>query len=250
MITLNGLILQERDVGETGKSVSVLTAEKGVIDVLVRGGRKSSKNSSPTQSFAYSKLCLEEKRNPKGQINYYLNSSESIKLFYNIRLDAKRMALASYFAELLKYTGIESAGCEEVLRLSLNTFYFLNEGKKDMELLRSIFQFRLLCEIGLRPDLVGCHKCFSYEDDIMHFDFMANNLTCSKCYDNEETLHDMPMDKTLLYIVRFIALTDYNRLFSFKISEKYQTKLTEFTEKFLYYHLKGKFKTLEFYKLL
>lgn len=65
MLTFMGLILRENDRGETSKSVTVLTAERGVIDIFVRGGRKSTKNASSTQLFAYSKLCVEEKRTLK-----------------------------------------------------------------------------------------------------------------------------------------------------------------------------------------
>lgn len=49
MLTFMGLILRENDRGETSKSVTVLTAERGVIDIFVRGGRKSTKNASSTQ---------------------------------------------------------------------------------------------------------------------------------------------------------------------------------------------------------
>ena len=82
MLTFMGLILRENDRGETSKSVTVLTAERGVIDIFVRGGRKSTKNASSTQLFAYSKLCVEEKKNAKDQSMFFLNSSESEKLFY------------------------------------------------------------------------------------------------------------------------------------------------------------------------
>ena len=97
MLTFMGLILRENDRGETSKSVTVLTAERGVIDIFVRGGRKSTKNASSTQLFAYSKLCVEEKKNSKDQSMFYLNSSESEKLFYNIRLDPKKRLLPLTF---------------------------------------------------------------------------------------------------------------------------------------------------------
>lgn len=77
MLTFMGLILRENDRGETSKSITVLTAERGVIDIFVRGGRKSTKNASSTQLFAYSKLCVEEKKNSKDQSMFFLNSSES-----------------------------------------------------------------------------------------------------------------------------------------------------------------------------
>ena len=51
MLTFMGLILRENDRGETSKSITVLTAERGVIDIFVRGGRKSTKNASSTQLF-------------------------------------------------------------------------------------------------------------------------------------------------------------------------------------------------------
>ena len=149
MLTFMGLILRENDRGETSKSVTVLTAERGVIDIFVRGGRKSTKNASSTQLFAYSKLCVEEKKNAKDQSMFFLNSSESEKLFYNIRLDPKKTALASYFSELLMYIRTEESGCDEIMRLTLNTLYFLDKGDRDNELLKSIFEFRLLCEAGL-----------------------------------------------------------------------------------------------------
>ena len=78
MLTFMGLILRENDRGETSKSVTVLTAERGVIDIFVRGGRKSTKNASSTQLFAYSKLCVEEKKNSKDQSMFFLNSSDAL----------------------------------------------------------------------------------------------------------------------------------------------------------------------------
>lgn len=250
MTTLKGLILKESDRGESSKSISVLTAEKGIIHIYVRGGKKSSKTSASTQAYSYSSLCFEEKKDAKGQASYYLNSSEPVKLFYNIRLDAVKVALAAYFAELLLYSGVESSDCGEVMRLALNTFHFLNEGKIENELLKSIFEFRLLCEIGLIPALLGCSKCCIHEDEIMHFNFLRNDLRCENCCDDSDSVHDLELDGQLLYMIRFIALTDYNRLFSFKISERYQKKLTQFTERFVKYHLKNSFASLEFYKML
>lgn len=250
MTTLKGLILKETDSGEASKSICVLTAELGVIYIYVRGGKKSTKTASATQSFSYSTLCFEEKKNAKGQVSRYLNSSEPVKLFYNIRLDASKVALASYFSELLIYSGTEGEECAEVMRLALNTLYFLDEDKMQPDLLKCVFEFRLLCEIGMRPKLVGCAFCFEYESEKMHFNFLEDRLECDSCCPNPESAHSMVLDKQLLYIVRFIALTEYERLFYFKISDRYLKKLTEFTERYVTYHLKGKFGALDFYKML
>ena len=248
MLTLKCLILKERSMGEINKSISVLTAEKGVIDILVRGGQKSTKNAASTQLFSYSSICLDEKRGANGQVQYYLNSSSLIRSFYNIRLDIKKTALASYFSELILFSRTEEAGYHDVMRLALNSLYFLDNGKMDMQLLKCVFEFRLPCEIGMRPYLVGCANCYKYEDEKMHFDFRTNKLYCDDCYYSDENSDDVLLDKTLLYIVRFIALSDFEKLFFFKISKRYLDKLTAFTESFIAYNFKNRFTSLDYYK--
>lgn len=251
MLTLDCFVIKEVPAGESSKRIYVLTKEKGIIPVFVRGGMKSSKYSSPTQIYSYSVICFEEKRNAAGDRYYYLNSAEPISMFYEVRLDVYKAALAAYFSELLFYSRIEgSADKDDVMRLTLNTFHFLNEGKKDLELLKSIFEFRLLCEIGFRPNLIGCSSCYKYEDDKMFFSFDTGSLKCQDCYSPEEEASDIVLDKNLLYLVRHIALTDFERLFAIKVSPKYQKLLTGFTESYVYYQYQHRFAALDFYRSL
>ena len=249
VITLKGLVIRESDSGEASKYINILTAERGILKVFIRGGKKSSKNASPTEIFAYSTFCLEEKKNRNQQI-YYLNSCESEKLFYNIRLDAVKMALAMYFCELLSYTGTEENPSEEVLRLALNTFYSLDTDRMENELLRAVFEFRLLCETGFRPALLGCAECMKSESDMMYLDISSGNMLCQDCYEDKGEQNIVEADRTLLYTIRFIALAEYDRLFSFKLSAKYLSQLTDFTARFMRYHVRGELKTLRFYKML
>lgn len=252
MTTFKALVLREEERGETSKSICVLTEELGLIYIYIRGGMKSKKSGSATQAFSYSTLCVDEKKNAKGQVSYYLNSSEPVKLFYNIRLDAKKLALAYYFSELLQFAATENSTNREenraLMRLTLNTLYFLDKGEHDMELLRSVFELRLICETGFMPKLIGCSSCFKYEDDIMHFNFLTNDLQCRSCCLNPDSIHDFKMNRSLLYTVRYIALSELEKLFSFRISERCQRQLTEFCEKLIVYDLKTRFVSLEYYK--
>jgi DNA repair protein RecO (recombination protein O) len=250
MINLDGIVIAERDCGETSKSVTLLTKELACIEVYVRGGRKSKKSVSSTQLFCYAKFSLEEKRDAHGAARYYYNSSEPIKLFYNIRLDAKKTALACYFAEMLMFGTVSGDNIDEVMRLTLNTFYFLDKGDRSIELLKSIFEFRLLCETGYRPNFIGCCHCYAVEDDTMHFNLKSGLIECDNCVTNRDSYYDVTFDKTLFHIVRFIALVDFDRLFNFRISDIYQRKLTAFTERFCQYYYGRKFETLKFYNLL
>lgn len=251
MITLKCLIIREEQVGESSKRVYALTTERGVISIFVKGGMKSGKYASATQLYVYSEICAEERKNAKGETNYFLNSAEPITMFFELRLDVYKAALAAYLTELLYYSRIECAvDKNEVMRLTLNTLYYLNEGKKDRELLKSIFEFRLMCETGFRPNLIGCSVCYKYEDTKMYFNLHSGDIQCEDCCLNKNSVLGIVLDEKLLYIVRHIALTDFDRLFAIKISPKYQEQLTEFTERFVNYQFGDHFDTLTFYRSL
>lgn len=251
MFTLDCFVIKEMPAGESSKKIYVLTKEKGIISVFVRGGMKSRKNNSATQLYSFSVMCIDERRNASGDRYYYLNSVESISMFYDIRLDVYKAALAAYFTELLFYSRIEgSADKDDVMRLTLNTFYYLNEGVKDRELLKSIFEFRLLCEIGFRPNLIGCSECYKYEDDRMYFNYYTGSLRCEDCKTEESNMTDIVLDRSMLYIIRHISLTDFERLFSIRVSPGTQKRLTAFTEGYVKYHYQYRFNTLDFYRSL
>ena len=252
LIRFKGLVIKEKRIGDN-KLIVVLTKELGVISIFCTGGFKpQSKNLGATQLFSYSDFCVDEKTDSKGLKRYYLESSSSDTIFYRIRLDVISSALASYIAELLNYCGIAESNNGEVLRLTLNTYYSLNSDRQPPELLKSIFEIRLLCEIGYRPKMVGCNNCYLYDSDSMHFNIKTGKLLCDDCISDEDRNNgfDYIFDKNMLYIVRYIMLTDYDDLFSFKVSDKAQKKLTKFSEAFVSYYIKARFASRDFFKMM
>lgn len=248
LITTEGIVLCERTIKENDKFIDFLTKDYGLIEISVKGANKlTSKNASSTQLFSYSKICVQK----RGQ-RYYLNSSEIIRTFYKIRLDIKKFALASYFSELLKYSVPSEQSSDEILRLVLNTFHFLEEEKYPAQQLKSIFELRFISEIGIMPDILACKNCIEFESEKMYLFLNEGYLLCAKCYknlenDNREVFH---LDASLLHTIRFILLSDFNKIYKFKISDNLLEELNCFSEKFLLCHLDRNFKTLEFYHSL
>ncbi|WP_028509835.1 DNA repair protein RecO [Ruminococcus sp. NK3A76] len=252
LIKFKGLVIKEKRIGDN-KLIVVLTKELGVISIFCNGGFKpQSKNLGATQLFSYSDFCVDEKTDSKGLKRYYLDSSSSDTIFYRIRLDVISSALAAYIAELLDYCGIAESNNGEVLRLTLNTFYSLDKDRQPPELLKSIYEIRLLCETGFRPNLVACNNCYLYESDSMHFNIKTGKLLCDDCISEEDRNNgfDFVLDKQMLYIIRYIALSDYHELFSFKLSDKAQKWLTKFSESFVNYYFKGHFNARSFFKMI
>lgn len=243
LITTKGIILRERPVGENDKYVEVLSEDLGIIEVSVKGARKiTSKNSAGTQLLTYSKLCIN-----KSGARYILNSSQPLNSFYNIRLDVKKLALSAYLSDILRFSTPPEEPAGRVLRLFLNTLYYLDNSQRDAEQLKIVFELRIMCELGLMPDLIGCHNCYRTTDD-MHFNLYEGRLVCGDCATENELQKSVPLDPTMLHTIRYICLSEFEKIFSFKITEEYQKKVSAISEKYMTIQFGKAFATLDFYK--
>ena len=158
MLTKRCLILQERQAGDAGRFLDILTKTEGVLEVFVRGSKKAnSKHLAATQPFAYSKLCLAEKNG-----RYYVESAEPIHLFYGLREHLTQLALAAYFFDLIRYAVPTGQQQNFILRLTLNTLYYLTTGNRSEAFLKSVFELRFLSELGMMPDVLVCPVCMEY----------------------------------------------------------------------------------------
>lgn len=244
MQTVTGVIIREIQLGDNDKLITVLTREIGLIEVTCKGAMKiTSKSSGSIGLYMFSRLCINKSKN-----RYYLNSAEPINLFYNIRLDVEKFALASYFSDLIRYSVLFEQPCDIVTRLLLNALYFLDNGKVEHRMIKPIFELRFLCELGHLPALLGCHSCNSYECDPMYFNLHDGKLTCSECSKVGEITNIIALSPKMLEAIRYISLIDYKDLFKIKLTIADRQKLSQITEDYVRVQLSKSFKTLDFYK--
>lgn len=246
MITAEGIVLKERSVGEQDKFIDILTKDRGVLELSVKGAKKiNGKSGSSTQLFAYSKFCINE----RGE-RFYLNSAEPIHIFYGLRSSLTKISLASYFADVLRYCIDPEAQSGDIMRLYLNTLHYLEKGLRNEALLKSVFELRLLSEIGYMPDVVACRGCGAFEPAELFFSVDDGGFYCSECGKELENEKYMRLKLPVLRALRHIVLSDYERLFNFRVSDEMQKKLSVFTENYLLTHIERGFQTLDFYNSL
>lgn len=247
LITTKGVVIRERRSRENDKFIDVLTPDNGIIEISAKGAQKvGGKNNASTQLFAYSNFCVQS----RGE-RYYLNSSEPIHIFYPIRTDIEKTALASYFSEIIKYAVPSEQPSADILRLLLNSFNFLAEGTKELSFLKSVFELRLMADIGMMPDVIGCKECRRYDSDKMFFSITEGKLLCGDCYEQGIPIENIvQINGTVLHTIRYIVLSELEQLWNFKISEQCQKSLNYITENYLLTHLGKHFPTLDFYKSL
>ncbi|MBO5320123.1 MAG: DNA repair protein RecO [Ruminococcus sp.] len=246
MITLEGIVLREKPYGEQDKFIDVITKDRGLLEVAVKGARKiTGRSSSSTQLFAYSRFCIN---NSKDRLT--LNSAEPIHIFYDLRKSLTGLSLAAYFADVLRFSTAERTDSGNVMRLFLNTLHFLEKGLRNEKMLKSIFELRLMSEIGFMPDVVCCRGCGAFEPKELYFSVMGGGFVCPDCAGGEQLENDFKMELPVLSAVRHIVLADFSRLFNFRLSEHALDRLSVFAEIYILSHFERSFSTLDFYKNL
>ena len=252
--TATGVVIREKDSGENDRILTVLTKEYGKVTALAKGVRKAgSKNGSACQLFAYCEFDFMRK-----------NSSTTVKravsknLFFGIRNDLERLALACYFADIVDHITYENSNDDEILRLFLNTLYALAElndlpaGK-----IKGAFEYKAMCLCGFEPILDFCAECgceFDMSKNASYIFSLDNGgVYCKDC---EKKLvsggRDIPcsvaVSASLLKVLIEIASLPVNRYLFFNIDASLTADFNFFCERYILHKTERGFNTLKIYK--
>lgn len=239
--TTKGLIIREQTIGESDRLVTLLTDDFGLIKAFVRRAKMmKSQNLSSTSLFVYGDFTIY-----KGKDAYVIDNASPIEVFFDLRSDIERLALAQYFAQLTYYLGNEEQPSHEMLRLILNALHLLCKGKKSQKLIKAALEMRMLCLGGYMPNILACNKCGEYETDLMYFSVEEGCIYCKECVGSSS----VPVPLGVVTAIRYICLVDdVSKVFSFSLSEENVDILSDICEKYLLSRIDGRLTTLEFYK--
>lgn len=245
IIKTKGIVLNQRDIGENNKIITILTKDFGILEAIANGVKKgNSKLSASTQPLCYAEFCIY-----KGKKYNSINSAEIEHLFYDLRLDVVRLSLAVYLCDLTSSVSLHLENSWVHLRLLLNTLSLLEKNKKDYNLLKSIFELRLLSLVGFMPNLVCCTECAIFETKLMYFSPVECNLICSNCiYNVNDDKMYIPAPLPVISAMRHIIYSKDNEIFNFNVKGKTLQQLNIVTEYFVLSHIERTFKSLDMYK--
>ncbi len=243
-IETEGLVVTEKPVGESDRLVTVLTRARGILRAFVRHpGRGAGGKLSATRLFTYSRFSIFE-----GRDSYIIDEAQPIEVFFDLRKDIGRLSLAQYFCELAATLAPEGEEAGGFLRLLLNAMYFLCRGDRPAGTLKASVEMRMMSLAGYQPDLVYCAGCRRYEADRMFFLPDEGILLCGGCFQPEK--HAGPafeLNRGALTPLRHTVYADFEKLFSFRISEKSEKQLCAASERYVLDTLGRGFCTLDFY---
>ena len=209
-----GIVLRSTDYGETNKIVTLYTREWGKIGVMARGAKKpKSRLSAITQPFTYGFFLLQ---NGRGLGN--MQQGEIITPLRAIKEDIFLTAYASYVVELTDKSTDEKKTNPFIFELLYQTLTYLNEGH-DPEILKNIYEMKMLPVLGLYPILNQCAVCGDKEGQFS-FSIREGGIICHRCLTKDP--YHLKISSATIKLLRIFYFFDLNRLGN--ISVKSETK--------------------------
>ena len=175
IIKTKGIIIAENNMSDFDKMVTILTPS-GKIGCAARGARKPKSMLMAATQF----LCFGEYMLYRGTNSYSVNSCDTIEIFYNIRTDLDKLKYATHITKIINDVTDENQNTYKILQLFLNTLYMISETDKNMDLILSIFELRLLCILGFMPIVDKCVQCGNSET-LEYFSLKDNGFKCNTC---------------------------------------------------------------------
>ncbi len=217
-IKVTGMVISSSPVGENDKRIVLLTKEKGKISAFARGARRpGNRLMAASDSFAFGTFYLIA-----GRDSYTVVNAEISNYFRELANDVAMTYTAYYFVELAGYFAVENQDGSQLLNLIYAAFKAMLGRKMDIELVRYVYELKLLALNGEYPDFFACRGCKSSEG-LDGFSIASNGVLCRECRKTAKDVIDIC--GSTLYALQFIVYTEIGRLFSFTVSPEVLAEL-------------------------
>ena len=265
-ITVTGMILSAQPNKEYDRRLVLLTKERGKISVFANGVRRpTAMLSGCSQPFVFGKFTLYE-----GRESYTLQAAEPENFFAELRTDLEAVYYGVYFCEFAETVTREGLPAKEELKVLYRSLGALLKKSIGVELVRAIFELKMLAVGGISPQVYECVKCRKKED-LHWFSAKSGGCICKACADKlweESTLQDgqfscegngtglivgeryLPVSGSALYTMQYILATPIESLYTFTVTEDVLSQLKKILKEFTDLHIGRKFKSLEMLELL
>lgn len=219
--TLKGIIIGEKDYGETSKILTVITDKYGTISVISKGCKNVK---SPLRSVS-SKLIY-------GDFNIYykedklstLISVDVINSYKNICSDLKKISYASY---LLEMTGqvIKQNDNKNIYHILISALEKIEDGYNPM-IISDIVGIKYLEYLGVMPVIDSCAKCGTTKG-IATLSSDEGGLICNNCRTNEPIVNE----KTIK-LIRLLYYVDIEKISKLDISDIVAHEIHDFIDRY------------------
>ena len=226
MMTVEGVIIKEYNLGESDKTFVIFTREQGKMRMAASGIRNyRSKLGGSSRFLQYARFVLK-----KGKTLYRVQECERIEGFDELRKDLNALSVGAYLAEITSDALLDEEPCEDLFRLFLNTLHFLSKNPEQWKFYKSVYELHLVSQMGYRPVLEHCASC-GKEEGPFFFSNEKNGLVCSSC--GNGTL----IPQEIIKAVRFMVSAPMKEVFSVVAADHILVTVSALSESYLVYIL-------------
>lgn len=196
----NGIILRGHNFGEADRVLEVYSDSFGKIRVVAKGVRRiKSRLAGHVEPFMYAELMVAEGR---GDLST-LAGARAIEQYEFLRRDLKRVAAASYIAELvsrLTPDGQVSRRFPELLREALTRL----NGHHNPARVVAYYEWQAVAAAGWEPDLYVCAECGKrlYPQGL-RFSLQYQGVLCKECHTHDAQAQ--PIQPETVKLLRCVA---------------------------------------------
>ena len=145
--TLSGIVLASGTVGEYDKRVVLLTKEEGRISAFARGARRpKSTLSAGTEPMCFGNFYIY-----RGRDSYTIDDTRIDNYFPDLKSNLDKLYMGLYLLEVADYFTREGMGAGSELELLYRSLLALQVETIPDELVRLIYELRMLIVSGYSP---------------------------------------------------------------------------------------------------
>lgn len=238
-VTVSGMVLSAMPVGEYDRRIVLLTVQRGRLSAFVRGARKQNSTLlAASRPFAMGEFTLFE-----GRDSYTVQSAAIKEYFEILSHDVVGMAYGCYFMEVAGFYSEENADGKELLNLLYFSLKALEKPAIPNELVRLIFEYRVLAAEGEYPQVFECGKCKkSLTEGWLSIE--RGGCVCRECRAAAGETYHVFLDAASMYTLQFILTAPLGRLYTFQLSSEVQETLKNVLERWHRRYQNREFKSL------
>lgn len=224
--TVTGLVLSSGNIGETDRRIVLLTREKGKISAFARGAVKP-KNPlvTATQVFTFGEFFVYT-----GRDSYTVTGAEVKNHFSGLIRELDKYYYASYLCEIADYYTRENLNAKNELLLLYQALRALEKNIIENELVRYIYEWRMLLIGGEYPEVTKCIVCGESEN-LTHFSVKRHGCLCGRC--SGSAVDAVPVSGGMLYTLRYIMSAGLKSLFAFTVKEDIMAEFKNLTKLYI-----------------
>ena len=245
-LTTSALVLREVAYKESDKLLTVLTPGEGKLTLQARGvGKKKDATAAACQVLTWGEFTLSEYRG-----RWTVSEATTLRRFPGVVGDLEKLALASYFAQVVETLAEEGQEEPELLSLVLNSLHALDRMSLPPLQVKTAFEWKAMALAGYEPWMDGCAVCGAVPPQQPQIHLGEGLVHCRECRSKLGEGVSMPLTQGGLEALEHIVGGNPKRLFSFRLDQEGLRKLSAASEAYLVTRLERGFRTLDFYKSL